>query len=84
MIEAHIMPKDVVVVKEQRTAQNGDLVAFLLGDEATIKHIQFLPDCIRLMPANAAYDPIEVRSEESQIIGKVIGLIRNYDGGLSF
>ena len=84
MIGAHIMPRDLVIIKEQRTAENGDLVAFRIGDEATVKHIEYTKDAIRLNAANPAYDPIEVRREDSAIIGKVIGLIRNYDGTLAF
>jgi repressor LexA len=84
MIGAHIMPRDLVIIKEQRTAENGDLVAFLLGDEATVKHIQFTSEGVRLLASNPAYEPIEVRREDSHIIGKVIGLIRNYDGQHSF
>ena len=84
MIDKHIMPRDIVLVKEQRTAENGDLVAFLLGDEATVKEIQFTADGVRLLPANSAFEPIEVRREDSQIIGKVIGLLRHYDGILGF
>jgi repressor LexA len=84
MINAHIMEGDFVVVKEQNTAENGDLVAVLLGDEATVKHIQFTHDGARLMPANPNYDPIEVKREDSKIMGKVIGLIRNYDSVTRF
>ena len=84
MIGAHIMPRDLVVIKQQRSAENGDLVAVLLGDEATVKHIQFTSDGVRLIASNPAYEPIEVRREDSQIIGKVIGLIRSYDGPASF
>jgi len=84
MINAHIMEGDFVVVKEQNTAENGDLVAVLLGDEATVKHIQFTHDGARLMPANPSYDPIEVKREDSKIMGKVIGLIRNYDSALRY
>lgn len=80
MIDAHIMPRDFVVVRQQQTAENGDIVAVLLGDEATVKHIQFTQNGVRLLPANSAYDPIEIRREDSHIIGKVVGLIRNYDG----
>jgi repressor LexA len=80
MIDAHIMPRDYVVVRQQQTADNGDIVAVLLGDEATVKHIQFTHKGVRLIAANPAYDPIEIKREDSQIIGKVIGLIRNYDG----
>ncbi len=81
MINAHIMEGDYVVVREQNTAENGDLVAVLIGDEATIKHIQFTHDGARLIAANPAYEPIEIRREDSKIMGKIIGLIRNYDGG---
>ena len=84
MIGAHIMPRDLVVIKPQLNADNGDLVAVLLGDEATVKHISFTGDGIRLIASNPAYDPIDIKREDSRIIGKVIGLIRNYDGVLGF
>jgi len=59
-------------------------VAFLLGDEATVKRIEFTNDGVRLKAENAAYPPIEVRREDSRIMGKVIGLVRSYDGNLKF
>lgn len=75
-----IMPRDLVVIKPQQTANHGDLVAALLGDEATVKRIHFLPSGPVLMPANPAYNPIEVRQEDARVIGKVVGLIRDYEG----
>jgi len=78
MIGEHIMPKDLVVIKPQQAADNGDLVAVLIDDEATVKRIKFEGSRVRLMPANPAYDPIEVNREDSRVIGKVIGLMRNY------
>lgn len=84
MINAHIVDGDYVVIKQQATAENGDLVAVLLGDEATVKHIQFTQDGARLMAANPAFEPIEVRREDSKIMGKVIGLIRTFDGPHGF
>ncbi|MBM3495607.1 MAG: transcriptional repressor LexA [Armatimonadetes bacterium] len=78
MIDDHIMPRDLVIIRPQETAQNGDMVAVLLGDEATVKRIQFVNGRVRLMPANPAYQPIEVNREDSRVIGKVIGLIRSY------
>lgn len=78
MIEEHIMPRDLVVIKPQAHADNGDLVAVLLGDEATVKRIQYLDGRVRLIPGNPAYEPIEVNREDSRVIGKVIGLLRNY------
>ncbi len=78
MIEDHIMPNDLVIIKPQETAEHGDMVAVLLSDEATIKRIHFTPNGVRLMPANPHFKPIDVRQEDSRIIGKVIGLIRDY------
>lgn len=78
MIGEHIMPGDLVVIRPQASAENGDLVAVLLGDEATVKRIQFDNGQVRLIAANPAYDPIEVRREDSRIMGRVIGLVRNY------
>lgn len=79
MINAHIMDGDYVVVREQNTAENGDLVAVLIDDEATVKHIEFGSHGTRLLASNPNYAPIEINREESKIMGKVIGLIRNYD-----
>ena len=84
MIDAHIVEGDLVVIKEQSTAENGDIVAFLLGDEATVKRIEFTNDGVRLKAENSAYPPIDVRREDSRIMGKVIGLVRSYDGNLRY
>ncbi len=75
-----IMPRDLVVVKPQQTANHGDLVAVLLGDEATVKRINFDPKGTRLMPSNPAYEPIEVNREDARVIGRIVGLIRDYEG----
>src|SRR5438270_10108252 len=78
MIDEHIMPKDMVVIKPQETANNGDLVAVLIGDEATVKRIKFHSGKTKLIAANPNYPPIVIDREDSRIIGKVIGLLRNY------
>ncbi len=75
-----IMPRDLVVVKPQQAANHGDLVAVLLGDEATVKRINFSPTGVRLMPSNPAYQPIEVRQDDARVIGRIVGLIRDYEG----
>jgi repressor LexA len=76
-----ILPRDLVIIKPQETAAHGDLVAVLLGDEATVKRIRFGPNAsVKLMPSNPAYDPISVRQENAKIIGKVVGLMRDYEG----
>lgn len=75
-----IMPRDLVLVKPQQTAQHGDLVAVLLGDEATVKRINYEKNAVKLMPSNPAYLPIEVKQEDATVIGKIVGLIRDYEG----
>ncbi|MER3403660.1 MAG: hypothetical protein C4337_10370 [Armatimonadota bacterium] len=78
MTGEHILPGDLVVIKPQETAYNGELVAVLVSDEATIKRIYFEKNYVRLQPAKPAYEPIYMRPEEARVIGKVIGLIRDY------
>ena len=81
MIGDGILPRDLVVIKPQKTANHGDLVAAMLGDEATVKRIHFDSNKnVKLMPSNPAYQPIEVDREDSMVIGKVVGLIRDYEG----
>jgi repressor LexA len=75
-----IMPRDLVMVKPQRTANQGDLVAVLLGDEATVKRINYSKEGVKLMPSNPNYSPIPVEQEDAQIIGKIVGLLRDYEG----
>jgi len=74
MIEAGILDDDLVVVNQQSTAEAGEIVVALLGDEATVKHFYPHPDTIELRPANPAMEPIV--SNQVQIIGKVVGVIR--------
>ncbi len=75
-----IRPRDLVVIRPQQRADHNDLVAVLIGEEATVKRVHFDSDAVRLMPSNPAYEPIIVDREDSHIIGKVIGLIRDYEG----
>lgn len=75
-----IMPRDLVVVKPQQTASHGDLVAVLLGDEATVKRLHLDPKGAKLMPSNPAYDPIAIDTEDARVIGRIVGLIRDYEG----
>ena len=74
MIEAGILDGDLVVVNQQSTAETGEVVVALLEDEATVKHFYRRPSAIELRPANAAMEPIV--SDQVQIIGKVVGVIR--------
>jgi repressor LexA len=74
MIEAGIFDGDYVVVKEQNTASNGDIVVALIDDEATVKTFYREPDRIRLQPENHTMEPIY--SRDVMILGKVIALLR--------
>jgi len=75
MIEAGILDGDLVVVNQQPTADEGDIVVAMLGDEATVKYFHCHADRIELRPANAALEPIF--AEDVQIIGRVRGVIRS-------
>ena len=75
MVEAGMLDKDYVLVKQQSVASNGDIVVALIGDEATVKTFYKEKDYIRLQPQNKYYDPIIVK-EGVSILGKVIGVFR--------
>jgi repressor LexA len=74
MIEAGILDGDYVVVKEQPTANNGEIVVALIDDEATVKTFYREPDRVRLQPENSTMEPIYTR--DVTILGKVIALLR--------
>ena len=78
MVDAHILDGDVVVIRPQQTAENGEIVAALLGDEATVKRFRIEGEESALVPANRAYQPIPLRGRDVRLIGKVIGLLRTY------
>jgi len=75
MIEAGILNKDLVLVRQQSSANNGDIVVALIGDEATCKTFFKEKNYIRLQPQNSSMDPIIVKNDVS-ILGKVIGVFR--------
>jgi repressor LexA len=74
MIEAGILSGDYVVVLQQPTAENGDIVVALLGEEATVKRFFKEQGHVRLQPANASMKPIITRNV--QILGRVVSVIR--------
>jgi repressor LexA len=77
MIDALINSGDVVVMKRQNVARNGDMVAALLrGEETTLKRFFLEGDQVRLQPANPTMDPIYVPARDVEIQGKVIMVIR--------
>lgn len=76
MIEAGILDGDLIIVKKQDYANNGDIVVALLDDSATVKRYFKRDDCIELRPENPSMEPILTR--DVVILGKVIGLQRYY------
>ncbi|CAM4207888.1 transcriptional repressor LexA [Paenibacillus tarimensis] len=77
MIEAGIHDGDYVIVRQQQTANNGEIVVALTDeDEATVKTFYKEKDHIRLQPENATMEPI--RLKQVSILGKVIGLFRDF------
>jgi repressor LexA len=74
MKDAGILEGDYVVVHSQGTAQDGDIVVALLGEEATVKRFFRESDHIRLQPENDTMEPI--RSKEVKVLGRVVGLLR--------
>lgn len=76
MIGAGIFDKDLILVRQQNTANNGDIVVALIEDYATVKTFYKEKDFVRLQPENPAMTPIMVR--DVTILGKVIGLFRKF------
>jgi len=74
MIDDGILDGDLVMVRRQGNAENGDTVVALVGDEATVKRIFREADKIRLQPANASMKP--TYHDVVEVVGKVVGLIR--------
>ena len=76
MLNAGILPGDFVVVHQQPTAYNGEIVVALLGDEATVKRLSRRNGQVWLLPENENYQPIDGR--EATLLGKVTAVIRQY------
>ena len=74
MINAGILDGDIVVVRLQQGADNGDIVVARVGEEATVKRFYREQDAIRLQPENPSLTPIY--STDVEICGKVIALVR--------
>jgi len=79
MIEAGINDGDIVVIREQTTADNGDIVVALVeGQEATLKRFRRQRGMIALEAANPAYETRMLRDDQVQVQGRLVGLIRSY------
>ena len=76
MIDAGILDGDIIVVREQNNAENGEIVVAMIDDEATVKRIYYEKTRVRLQPENQFMEPIY--AENAQVIGKVVGLFRMF------
>jgi len=75
MKDVGIIEGDLVVVRRQDTAEDGDIVVALVGEDATVKRFFQEADYVRLQPENAEMEPI--RSRDVRVLGKVVGLMRS-------
>ena len=79
MKDAGIQSGDIVVIKEQDDADNGDIVVALIEDEeATLKRLRKQGNAVALEAANPAYETRIYRSDQVRVQGKLVGLIRTY------
>ncbi len=76
MLNAGILPGDLVVVHRQQEAHNGEIVVALFEDEATVKTYQLRDGHVWLIPENPEYQPID--GANAEIIGKVVAVVRRY------
>lgn len=77
MINAGILDRDFIVVRQQNSADDGDIVVALLGEDATVKRFFREKNGIRLQPENDEMEPI--MCTDVVILGKVIGVLRKID-----
>jgi repressor LexA len=79
MIDAGINHGDIVVIKEQNQAQNGDIVVALINQqEATLKRLYKIGSIIKLKAANSSFSTQEYEANEVTIQGRLVGLLRTY------
>ena len=76
MLNAGILPGDLVVVRRQETANNGEIVVAMIEDEAAVKRLSRKNGRTWLLPENDAYSPID--GTYAQILGKVAAVVRRY------
>ena len=76
MIDAGILDGDIVVVRKQQSADNGQIVVAMIEDEATVKRIFYEGKITRLQPENTSMEPIY--SRDAQVLGCVVALFRQF------
>ena len=76
MLNAGILPGELVVVRQQQTCNQGEIVVAMIDDEATVKRFSRKGGHVWLLPENDAYSPID--GTYAQILGKVVAVVRQY------
>jgi repressor LexA len=76
MIDAGIHDGDIAIIRKQKTVNNGEVVAALIDDEATLKIFKKEKNRIKLLPANPAYEPLILN--EVDVLGKLTAVFRRY------
>lgn len=77
MTGAGILDGDLVLVRRQPTVQSGEIAAVVIGDEATVKRVRFIPGGVRLEPENPSYQPMEFGAgDDVRVAGKVLMSLR--------
>jgi repressor LexA len=76
MMDAHILDGDTVLVREQATAANGDIVVALVDGDATVKRFFLENGRVRLQPENRTMEPLYFDGGDLRVIGKVVGVMR--------
>lgn len=74
MIDAAIMDGDWVAVRQQKTAENGEIVVAMIEGEATVKTLRWADGQVSLMPQNPVYEPVP--ATKAEILGKVVAVLR--------
>ena len=81
MIDASVLNGDIIILRQQTTANNGDMVAAwnVAREETTLKHFYQRGNRVELRPANPNYEPITLPADQVRINGKVVTVIRVYN-----
>jgi len=78
MIGAGILDGDRVIVKQQATAENGEIVCAMINGEATLKRFFKKGGVVTLKAENENYDPITISGGDFRIVGRIVGLMRKF------
>ena len=77
MINANINDGDLVIIRQQNTANNYEIVAVDLDGNTTLKRFVTMGDTVLLMPENPNYEPINVTETQMSILGVAVGVVKN-------